>query len=330
MKKKFIAAMLVGAMTLSMTACGGSAKDTGVATEAESTAEASTEAESAAAEESTETAEENTEAADDSAETETAEDNTESASADISTVTAGKLTVATSPDFAPYEFYAVDESGTPKLAGFDIALAEYIADYLGLELEVVPVDFDGVLMELQTKAVDLGVAGLSPDPKRESIMDFSDIYYEGGQSFVCTQENKDKFTSLEDTNNSDIEVGAQTGSIQVDLAQTNSPDAEIIQLTKVTDIIAELLAGKLDGAYIETAVAESYAKNYPELCVVLDVPYDGAEGSAIGISKGNEALKAGVNEAIAKAIEEGKMDEFVATANEQASGDIIEGLLDQQ
>ncbi|WP_051200686.1 transporter substrate-binding domain-containing protein [Butyrivibrio sp. XPD2002] len=324
MKKKLIAAILTGVMTFSMTACGGSSAST--ATEAEST--------EATAAESTEdsadaTEAESTEESADAAEAESTEESTDAAaSAEISTVTPGKLTVATSPDFAPYEFYSVGEDGTPSLAGFDIALAQYIADELGLELEVVPVDFDGVLMELQTKAVDLGVAGLSPDPKRESIMDFSDIYYEGGQSFVCVQDNKDKFQSLEDLNNPDIEVGAQTGAIQVDLAQTNSPDAEIIQLTKVTDIIAELLAGKLDGAYIETAVAESYAKNYPELCVVLEVPYDGAEGSAIGISKGNDALKDAVNAAITKAKEEGKMDEFVATANEQASGEIIEGLLE--
>lgn len=247
----------------------------------------------------------------------------------ISTVTKGKLTVATSPDFAPYEFYAVNDSGTPELAGFDIALAGYIADYLGLELEIVPVDFDGVLMELQTKSVDLGVAGLSPDPKRDSIMDFSDIYYEGGQSFVCAKANKDKFKSLADTNNPEYEIGAQTGSIQVDLAEANSPDADIIQLTKVTDIVAEVIAGKLDGAYIETAVAESYAKNYPDLFVALEVPYDGAEGSAIGVSKGNKELLEGVNKAIAAAKKDGKMDEFVATANEQASGEIIEGLLDQ-
>ena len=41
---------------------------------------------------------------------------------------------------------------------------------------------------------------------------------------------------------------------------------------KVTDIVAELLGGKLDGAYIETAVAQSYAVNYPDLAIVLDVP----------------------------------------------------------
>ena len=56
----------------------------------------------------------------------------------LKTVTDGKLTVATSPDFAPYEFYSIDENENPTLAGFDIALAQYIADYLGLELEIIP------------------------------------------------------------------------------------------------------------------------------------------------------------------------------------------------
>lgn len=244
----------------------------------------------------------------------------------IVTVTPGKLTVATSPDFAPYEFYAIDASGTPQLAGFDMALAQYIADYLGLELEVVPMDFDGTIMELANKAVDLGMAGYSPDPEREDSMDFSEIYYAGGQSFVCVQGNKDQFATLEDTNKAEYQIGAQIGSIQVKLANENSPEADIVELTKVTDIIAELLAGTLDGAYIETAVAESYAKNYPELCVVLPVPYD-AEGSVVGVSKGNAELLAGVNEAIAAALSDGTMDQFVAEANEAASGEIIEGLV---
>ncbi|RKM57436.1 amino acid ABC transporter substrate-binding protein [Butyrivibrio sp. X503] len=247
---------------------------------------------------------------------------------EIKTVTPGKLTVATSPDFAPYEFYAIGEDGTPELAGFDIALAGYIADYLGLELEIVPVDFDGVLMEVQTKSVDIGISGLSPDPKREAIMDFSELYYVGGQSFVTSVDKKDKFKNLDDTNSSNLEIGAQTGSIQVDLAKTYSSSADIIQLSKVTDIVAEIIAGKLDGAYIETPVAESYAKNYPELYIALDVPYEGAEGAAVGVSKGNEALLKGVNEAISKALADGTMDEFVATANEKASGEIHEGLLD--
>lgn len=239
----------------------------------------------------------------------------------LKTVTDGKLTVATSPDFAPYEFYAIGADGTPTLAGFDMALAQYVADFLGLELEVIPIDFYGVLMEVQTKSVDMGMAGLSPDPKRANIMDFSEIYYLGGQSFCCTEANKDKFPDLASTNKSEYQIGAQTGSIQVDLMQTNSPDCQQIQLAKVTDIIAELLAGKLDGAYIETAVAQSYKVNYPDLCVVLEVPYEAAAGSAVGVQKDNPVLLAAVNLAIKQALADGSMDKFVAEANEKAAGE---------
>ena len=244
------------------------------------------------------------------------------------TLTPGVLTVATSPDFAPYEFYVVDANGEYQLAGFDMALAQYIADYLGLKLEVIPMDFDGTLAELAAKTVDLGMAGYSPDPARMDKMDFSDLYYEGGQAFVTVKDKADMFTSLEDTNKAELTIGAQNGSIQMDLANENSPEADIVALTKVTDIIAELIAGKLDGAYIETVVAETYAINYPELAIVLDVPYEDAEGSAVGVSKGNTALLEGVNAAIAAALADGSMDKFVAEANEQAVGNIYEGLLE--
>lgn len=246
----------------------------------------------------------------------------------LKTVSSGKLTVATSPDFAPYEFYSLDESGNPTLAGFDIALAGYIADYLGLELEVVPMDFDGTLMELANKKTDLSMAGYSPDPARADSMDFSDIYYTGGQSFVTSKDLAGNFQSLADTNKPEYQIGAQVGSIQADLAKTNSPDADIVELSKVTDIIAEILSGKLQGAYIETVVAETYAKTYPDLAVVLDVPYD-SEGSAVGVSKGNGALLAAVNLAIKAAIDDGSMAQFVADANAAASGSIYEGLLSE-
>lgn len=248
--------------------------------------------------------------------------------AELTTVTEGKLTVATSPDFAPYEFYALDDDNNPTLAGFDIALAQYIADKLGLELEIIPMDFDGTISELGAKKVDLGMAGYSPDPKREDLMNFSNLYYKGGQSFVTVKANADKFSDLASANNADYTIGAQIGSIQADLAKENTPDAEIIEMAKVTDIIADMLAGKMDGAFIETAVAESYQKNYPELVIVCDVPYD-QEGSAIGVNKDNAVLLAAVNLIIDEAVADGTIDGFVAVANDVASGNKYEGLLDE-
>lgn len=245
----------------------------------------------------------------------------------VKTITQGTLTVATSPDFAPYEFYAIGEDGTPTLAGFDIALAGYIADKLGLELEIVPMDFDGTIAELAAGKADLGMAGYSPDPVRAEVMDFSKIYISGGQSFVCLQENKDKFASLESLNDPSITVGAQVGSIQAQLAHEFSPDADIVELSKVPDIIAEVLNGKLDGAYIETMVIDSYATQYPELCTAVEVPYE-AKGSVIGVVKGNAALLAAVDLALTECLESGEFDKFVLEANQLAAGEVYEGLLE--
>ncbi len=305
MKRRLVALGMTACMAVSLAACGGSSSS-------ETTTAAAAETTAAAADTAGETAGE-------TAETEGA--------AEFTTVNAGKLTVATSPDFAPYEFYSISADGTPELAGFDIWLAQYIAEDLGLELEMVTVDFDGVLSELQTKSVDLGMAGLSPDPKREAIMDFTDIYYKGGQSLVTVKGKEDLYKSFEDVNQPSVTVGAQTGSIQLDLANKNTPDADIISLPKVTDIISELLGNKMDVAFIESDVAISYQRNYPELVIIMDVPYD-TEGSAIGVSKGNDGLRTAVNGSIAKAIEDGSMEQFVADANELASGEKYEGLLD--
>lgn len=312
MKKKILAVLLATAMVMGLAACGNGDAAQETAEPAAETEEAVQESEAPAEEAAQEE-----------------EAPAEEAEEELTTVKEGVLTVATSPDFAPYEFYAIGEDGTPELAGFDMALVQYIADDMGLELEVIPMDFDGVLSELQMKNVDLGMAGLSPDPTREDAMDFSDLYYLGGQSLVTVKANADTLNSFEACNKPEVSVGAQIGSIQMKLAEENSPEADIVALPKVTDIISELLGGKLDAAYIETAVAESYQKNYPELEIVLDVPYE-QEGSAVGVSKGNTALLKAVNAAIAKALEDGSMDRFVAEANEKASGDTYEGLLDEE
>ena len=240
------------------------------------------------------------------------------------TVTPGKLTVAISPDYPPFEFYTLDENSNPVLAGTDPSLAQYIADYLNLELEVILIDFDGVLNELAAGKVDLAVSCLSPDPSRTESMDFSISYItseNGGQSFVTTQDKVDLFPTLEDASNPNYKIGAQNGSIQLDLANLYAADADIIPLAKATDIVADLLSGKMDGAFLEESVAENFAANYAELVVLHAVPYD-VDGNAVGVVKGNAALLEGVNAAIAAALEDGSIDKFVAEADELSKGTV--------
>ena len=244
----------------------------------------------------------------------------------LKTITEGKLTMVTSPDFAPYEFYALDAEGNPTLAGFDIALANYIADYLGLELEIVTLDFNGTITEMGAGKADIGMAGYSPDPARDNAMSFSMIYYPSGQSFVASTETKDQFTDLASANSADYQIGAQIGSIQAKLAKEHTPDADIVELGKVTNIIAEVVGGKLDGAFIETVVAETYAKNYSNLEVLFDVPYDTA-GTVVGVNKNNPVLLAAVNLALQAAIDDGSFAQYVVDAVELSTGEKYEGLL---
>jgi polar amino acid transport system substrate-binding protein len=239
----------------------------------------------------------------------------------IATVKNGVLTVVTAPDFAPYEFYALDEKGEPHLAGLDMDLAQYIADYLGLELDVIPMDFDGTILELQSKKADLGMACYSPDLDRKDVMDFSDIYMVDEQVFLCLDGTAAQFADASAVNQAGVAIGVQVGSIQSDLAKEYAPQADTIGMAKVTDIVADLVSGKLDGAFLEKMVAESYEKIYPELCVAFEVDY-ADEGAVIGVYKGNEALLKAVNEALAAAAADGSMATFAAKAVEQAYGTV--------
>ena len=259
----------------------------------------------------------------------TEEDGPGSNKYNLQTVKEGYLTVVTSPDYAPYEFYALDAEGKPTLAGFDMDLAKYIADYLGLTLEVIPVDFNGIIGEMGAGVADLAMAGLSPDPDRLEKMDFSDIYYGGKQAFVTIKSKKAQFTDLNSTNKAEYSIGAQNGTIQMELAAQYSPDAEIVSLTKATDIIADLVAGNLDGAYIEWDVAVSYQKNYPDLEILCEVPYE-ADGNVIGVAKGNADLLTYVNEALHKCVDEGTFNQYLEKANTLAAGETYEGMLDSE
>lgn len=321
MKKNLAILMTTVLAAASLAACGSSS------TPATTTA-AATEAATTAAAETTAATEDTTAAATEAASEGAAEGSGETVEVpkDFTTVNAGKLTVATSPDFAPYEFYHINADGTPELSGFDVALAKRIAEDLGLEVQFVPMDFDGILMELQSGNVDLGISGFSPSPERADTFDFSDLYYKGGQSFVIRKADHDKYKDYAAFDK--LPVGAQNGSIQMDLAKENTPNANIIGLAKVTDIVSELVSGKLEGGFIETAVAEQYIKNYPELEIAWDVPYD-TEGSAIALKKGSDLLPA-VNAVINNALSDGTMDQYIADAQELASdeGNVYEGQLD--
>ena len=242
---------------------------------------------------------------------EAADDAAADDAAEFVPVTEGCLTMATSADFAPYEFHVLNEEGQDEIVGFDIALGQAIADKLGLELVIKDMDFDSLIMEVQNGSVDISIAGFSVDPERDEVIDFSDVYYTGGQSFVILAEDADLYTEYADF--AGLAVAAQTGTIQADLLMANIPDANQVLLANMNDIILQLVNNKVEGAFVETVVAENYIGTYPELQIAWEVE-DDSEGSAAVVAEGNTALLEIVNEVIAEAMADGSMDQWVADA----------------
>ena len=99
--------------------------------------------------------------------------------AKVKTVTPGTLTVATSPDFAPMEFVDPSKQGQDMYVGFDVTLAKYIADYIGVELNVEPMSFDACQTAVYTASVPMSISGYSWTEERAENYELSDYYYAG-------------------------------------------------------------------------------------------------------------------------------------------------------
>lgn len=228
----------------------------------------------------------------------------------------GELVVATSPDYPPYEFKIL-EDGKEKIVGFDIAIAEEIAKDLGVKLTISEMDFKGLLVDLNAGKSDIVMAGMSPDEKRREAVDFSEIYYYSEQAILVTSDKKDELNSLESLKGK--KVGVQQGSIQEKIANEQIPDADIVPLVKIPNVVLDLKTGKLDAAIIELPVAEGYVKQFSELAISDAKVQNEDGGAAVAIKKGNEPLVDQVNSTLERLEAEDLINQFVIEANDIAS-----------
>ena len=225
----------------------------------------------------------------------------------------GELIMATSPDYPPYEF-KIMEDGKEKVVGFDISIAEEIAKDMGVNLRVLELDFNGLLVSLNANKADIVMAGMTPDEERIKAVDFSEIYYLAEQGIMVSNDNKDSLNTLESL--AGKKIGVQKGSVQEKIAMEHLPDAKIISLVKLPNIILELKAGNIDAAIVELPVAEGYVKQYPDLAISDAKVLDETGGSAIAIKKGNQDIVEQVNSTIKRLQDEGLIDKYVVEANE--------------
>lgn len=235
----------------------------------------------------------------------------------------GKLVVGMSADYAPYEFHYIDENGKDVIGGFDVDIANEIANKIGVNLVIQEMDFDALVSALPAGKVDLVISGMNPTEERAKVVDFSEVYYNSKHGILVRAEDADKYQTFADLEGA--KVGVQLGSTQEKIAKTEIPNVNLQQLSNINNLILELKAGKVDAIVMEKPVAEMAVKSNPELAVGKPIYEEQTGGNAVGIAKNNPQLLAKVNEVITELNESGKMDEYIEKANElAATANIVE------
>ena len=221
----------------------------------------------------------------------------------------GVLYVTLSPDFAPMEFVDSSKDGQEQYVGFDVTLAKYIAEYIGVDLVIEPMSFDACQTAVYTGSVPMSISGYSWTEERSENYEISDYYYAGDneteQVILIKKTDADKYTSAEDF--SGVDVGAQNASLQMNLLTSQLPDANPITIGDLGVGVLELQNGSIEALAVAKGNAEMILDSNPDL-MICSWEFEVAaeyEANVILITKGETALLNVVNEALAKAYADG-------------------------
>lgn len=225
------------------------------------------------------------------------------------------LVLGTSADYAPFEFMYPDENGDLVYGGIDIYVAEYIAEYMGVELQIENMSFNNLLTALDKGDFDIVLADIEGTPERREVADFSDAYLEEiAPQFLVKKENADQYKTYADFEGKTL--GAQTATTKIDTLNA-IPNANVVSLQSALDLVKEVSYGKVDAVLVDGYVALEYAESNPDLVALAFDELGTSAEVSIAVQKGDpKGLLPVLNEAIAKMKEENKIEEFKAKADE--------------
>ena len=227
------------------------------------------------------------------------------------------LVLGTSADYAPFEFMYADANGDMQYAGIDVSAAQYIADEMGKELKVENMAFEYLLTALAKGDYDMVMAAMEATPERLESADFSDPYYTDIPPMILVKADAaDQYQTLADF--AGKSVGAQAATTKEDIVKDSMEGASLVSLSLVTDLVNELVYGKVDAIVLDGAVAQEYADSNSDLVIAAASSELGtAEPYCVAVTTGDpKGLLPGINAAIAKMQSENKIDEFIAAADE--------------
>ncbi|HDG4475765.1 TPA: ABC transporter permease subunit [Staphylococcus aureus] len=223
----------------------------------------------------------------------------------------GELRVGLSADYAPMEFEHT-VNGKTEYAGVDIDLAKKIAKDNNLKLKIVNMSFDSLIGALKTGKIDIIISGMTSTPERKKQVDFSDSYMMTKNIMLVKKDKVNDYKDIKDFNNK--KVGAQKGTEQEKIAQTEIENASITSLSRLPDVILALKSGKVEGVVVEKPVAEAYLKQNPKLGI-SNVKFNEEEkDTVIAVPKDSPKLLSQINKTIKEVKDKGLIDKYMTNA----------------
>ena len=216
------------------------------------------------------------------------------------TIVEGKLTMSTNAQFPPYEM-TTDDGG---FEGIDVEIATAIAEKLGLELDILDMDFDSALLAVQQGKSDIVMAGVTVNEDRLLVMDFTDSYATGVQ-VVIVKEGSDVTID----NMGEGLIGTQRGTTGNIYCTDDYGEDHVVAYDDGFTAVQALMNGQVDCVVIDNAPAQEFVKNNAGLAI-LDTEY-AVEDYAIGLNKGNTALLDAINGALAELIADGTVQSII-------------------
>lgn len=223
----------------------------------------------------------------------------------------GKLVMLTNAAFPPYEYRTSD--GT--VAGIDADLAQAIADRLGVELEIVDMEFDSLIPALTTGKGDIVAAGVTITPERQESVDFSKTYADAKQLIIVPVEGA---TVAGEDDLTGKNIGVQLGTTG-DILASDIEDANVSQYKSGIEAAMDLQNGRLDAVILDLLPAQNIASQNDDL-TVIDMESTDEEQYAVAIAKNNEDFLEVINAVIAELLDNGTIEELTTKHIEAGTG----------
>ena len=186
---------------------------------------------------------------------------------DASNAESDVIRVGMECNYAPYNWSQSDDSnGAVPIAnvdnmytnGYDVQIAQKIADALGKKLEIYSYEWDSLIPAVQSGNLDMIIAGMSPTAERREKIDFSDNYYTSNLVIIKKKDALADVKTIADLGGKKIAAQSATFHLEALATQTS---AQVSELADFSTMLIALNAGTVEGYVAEEPTAMSVCED---------------------------------------------------------------------